>query len=175
MCLTDISKLSESFVTIASFFLELKKNFGRGQKWPPPGLNRVKVFNEAETKDLVEAIVVFAELGFGMTSWDIRELVQSYVEHNDHQHAKKPLITGEDLATLDQTGWKSLFKITTSLQSKQLLLVRLDTTRPRIRLLLTIIMIFWVMSLSVWELRIDQTSYGIVTSLVYLTNHRNLK
>ena len=42
MCLIDISKLSESFVTIASFFLELlKKISAAGKNDPPPGLNRV--------------------------------------------------------------------------------------------------------------------------------------
>ena len=43
MCLIDISKLSESFVTIASFFLELlKKISAAGKNDPPPDLNRVK-------------------------------------------------------------------------------------------------------------------------------------
>ena len=48
-----------------------------------------KVFNDEEIKDLVNTITTFAELGFGMTSRDIRELVHSYVEHNDHERGKK--------------------------------------------------------------------------------------
>ncbi|XP_066926658.1 uncharacterized protein [Clytia hemisphaerica] len=50
---------------------------------------RKPVFDVKETADLVETIVTFADIGFGMTSKDIGELVCSYVDYNDHVRGKK--------------------------------------------------------------------------------------
>ena len=38
---------------------------------------------------MVETTTALADLGFGMTVRDISELVQSYVEHSDHECEKK--------------------------------------------------------------------------------------
>ena len=49
----------------------------------------VQVFTNEETNDLVETITSLADLGFGMTARDIGELVQSFVEYNEHVRGKK--------------------------------------------------------------------------------------
>ena len=47
------------------------------------------MFDEKATTDLVETIVTLADIGFGMTSKDIGELVCSYVVSNEHERGKK--------------------------------------------------------------------------------------
>lgn len=47
------------------------------------------MFNDEEIEDLVQTISNLANLGFGLTTKDISELVFSYVQHNDHERAKQ--------------------------------------------------------------------------------------
>lgn len=52
-------------------------------------LSPSQVFDDKETADLVETIITFADLGFGMTGKDIGELVFSYVDYNEHARGEK--------------------------------------------------------------------------------------
>ena len=46
------------------------------------------VFSLDETQDLKQCIVTLASLGFGMRIKDVAQLVESYVQHNDHETGK---------------------------------------------------------------------------------------
>lgn len=78
----------------------------------------LQVFDDKEIADLVETIVTFATLGFGMTTRDIGELVESYVEHNNHRRG---------LTTFNYRGrkgypgpdWINSFIASNNLSSKQ--------------------------------------------------------
>lgn len=76
------------------------------------------MFNEAETRDLVDTIVTFADLGFGMTSRDIGELVYSYVLHNEHDRGLKTFNYGKKKG-YPGPDWLSNFIKNNNLSSKQ--------------------------------------------------------
>ena len=49
------------------------------------------VFSLDETQDLKQCIVALASLGFGMRIKDVAQLVELYVQHNDHEKGKRVL------------------------------------------------------------------------------------
>ena len=55
------------------------------------GQGRNSVFSPDEMQDLKQYIVALANLGFGMQIKDVAHLVESYVQHNDHEKGQKNL------------------------------------------------------------------------------------
>ena len=55
------------------------------------GQGRNSVFSPDEMQDLKQYIVALANLGFGMQIKDVAQLVESYVQHNDHEKGGKKL------------------------------------------------------------------------------------
>ena len=55
------------------------------------GQGRKLVFSPDEMQDLKKCIVALLSLSFGMRIKDVAQLVESYVQHNNHEKGKKVL------------------------------------------------------------------------------------
>ena len=83
---TSFRKLSEKYNIPRS---SLERHVRAAEKGVSlTGQGRKLVFSPDEMQDLKKCIVALVSLSFGMRIKDVAQLVESYVQHNDHETGK---------------------------------------------------------------------------------------
>ena len=86
---TSFRKLSEKYNIPRS---SLERHVRAAEKGVSlTGQGRKLVFSPDEMQDLKKCIVALVSLSFGMRIKDVAQLVESYVQHNNHEKGKKVL------------------------------------------------------------------------------------